>query len=319
VRAAEIKRWLRLVGSRAAEAGSEWVQAPCPLAPWRHGAGVDRNPSFGVRVEPGDSRTHCFSCGWSGSQMDLVFDLRGRGAKGVDLRRAMEMVEDAASGVEEGGAELRGFPSEEPEPVEPFPEYMVDAFEPAYHRDPGVARSGAVHPYLRARGVSFHSARRFDARWDPYRRRIVFPVRDFEGRLCGLHGRAVDPDAKPPYLVYRHEGRANPDVWLGEHWLDPERTLVVAESVFDLVGCAQVWPNAASPLSATVRAAKARRLDGFRRIVTVFDGDEAGRRGRARLAQMLPDASVRHVDLPDGADAGDVGVAELREILEPFL
>jgi len=35
--------------------------------------------------------------------------------------------------------------------------------------------------------------------------------------------------------------------------------------------------------------------------------------------KRLPDASVRHVDLPDGADAGDVGVAELKEILEPFL
>ena len=50
----------------------DWVTASCPLAPWTHAGGLDRNPSFGVHEGTGVSGVHCFSCGFSGGMMQLV-------------------------------------------------------------------------------------------------------------------------------------------------------------------------------------------------------------------------------------------------------
>lgn len=54
-----------------------WLSICCPLS-WRHEKGHDSNPSFGMRIDAKTpaSRCHCFSCNYSGDQMDLVFELK---------------------------------------------------------------------------------------------------------------------------------------------------------------------------------------------------------------------------------------------------
>jgi hypothetical protein len=53
-----------------------WVISPCPLGPWRHENGESGPEVFGIKVEPGDAQTHCFSCDWHGSMGDLVVTMR---------------------------------------------------------------------------------------------------------------------------------------------------------------------------------------------------------------------------------------------------
>src|SRR5690625_7874190 len=36
--------------------------------------------------------------------------------------------------------------------------------------------------------------------YDPFFNRIVFPIQDFEGRVCGCGGRTMDKDSKEKYL-----------------------------------------------------------------------------------------------------------------------
>src|SRR5690625_6342295 len=36
--------------------------------------------------------------------------------------------------------------------------------------------------------------------YDPFFNRIVFPIHDFEGRVCGFGGRTMDKDSKVKYL-----------------------------------------------------------------------------------------------------------------------
>src|SRR5262245_13841198 len=72
--------WLKRLGAKVpvVQVRGGWTVASCPLAPWTHDGGTDKNPAFAVRKELGDAFTHCFACGWHGAQSDLVTEMRHR-------------------------------------------------------------------------------------------------------------------------------------------------------------------------------------------------------------------------------------------------
>jgi hypothetical protein len=75
-----VKQFLLLIGATniRIDAAGEWVRCSCPLAPWLHSGGRDRNPSFGVVVpkEIGNTPSfHCFSCSSSGKLPKLLHNL----------------------------------------------------------------------------------------------------------------------------------------------------------------------------------------------------------------------------------------------------
>ena len=57
---------LKMLGSKIpmAQQRAGWFVASCPLAPWTHDGGTDKNPAFAVKKEPGDAFCTCFACGW---------------------------------------------------------------------------------------------------------------------------------------------------------------------------------------------------------------------------------------------------------------
>lgn len=315
----QIETFLAAVGRKPGPRSGKWVHTACPLAQWRHEGGTDSDPSFGVRDQPGDSRVHCFSCNYSGTAGDLVVELTRLGGE-IDVNAALNVLVEAEEGVplelKGKGYEVDVFEPSEPPHV--YPEEILDAFEPAIG-------DGVVHPYLETRHVPYAVVEKLALLWDPYRYRIVFPVRDFEGRLRGLHGRhdpeypyAAD-DVSVPYKMYPYEGETNAHVWLGEHWLDPEEIVVVAESVFDLARCLEVYDNVLSPLTAGLNVKKTKRLQGVARIVTVFDNDKAGERARKRLRMDLHGVWMKHVYLPPGKDAGDLPPGQLADLLGAYV
>lgn len=286
-----------------------WIQAPCPLAPYLHSKGRDRHPSFGVKNtgKAGPSPCKCFSCGQHGSPLSLLYRLRDLGAQ-HDYRALLDVIQkdeqDIRLAWEAEPYEERYFGViAQHDAVVPYPEAMRKHLQSAYGR---VGSRAWVHWYLRARSVSWRVARMLDLRWDARYQRIVFPVRDREGTLCGLHGRAVYPRPKIPYWMYRGPGKqTNPHVWLGEHWLDPARPVVLVESVFDLARVLAVYRNTACALHASVPERKVERLADCLDIVLMFDGDAAGDRGCEVIRQTLRDSRVRQIHLPPGTDPGD--------------
>lgn len=307
----QARKWAQVLGLKLGEAGPEWVHCACPRAPYAHRGGEDRHPSFGMKVMPGESRVHCFGCGFSGWQTTVLIDMEAhsqvfRYAEALDLIVTAE----ESAGIElDADYESAVFGDSDEEC--PFPEWVLGAFESAHF-------GGQVHPYLEKRSTPFEVAKHLDLRFDTFRQRIVFPVRDWESRLMGLHGRTVLADGKPPYLMYPWEGHTNPHVLLGEHWVNVEEPLVVAESVFDLARCFEIYENVVTPLTASISPRELERLVGARRIITLFDGDEAGDQARTKVTEWW-DGSVAHVYPPDGADAGDLAPEELEELLTPAI
>ncbi len=153
-------------------------------------------------------------------------------------------------------------------------------------------------------------------RWDAFRKRICFPVRDDQGRLRGLHGRDATGENSLPYLMYPHEHQTNPHIWLGEHYCDPEKTVVIAESVFDLARVYEHYTNVISPLTASLSKAKIDRLAGISAIVTLFDEDKAGMRARDKLTKYLSKVELLHVSPCEAEDAADLTSEEMRALLE---
>jgi len=175
-----------------------WLQAHCPLAPWRHGSGRDRRPSFGLRVnDTGYSAYKCFTCGSHGSIPGLV-RLLANYTNSDSLRNIARDAENA---------EIAGEPEHLPEWDDYYQEEEKRAFEwpnPAssFQRYPFAYGEAKATEYLRERGISLITAFVCGLRYDPEESRILFPVRTIFGRLCGFTGRACDKRTIPKVRDY---------------------------------------------------------------------------------------------------------------------
>lgn len=302
----DVAAWLDLVGVKpAAKHRDGWVVASCPLGPWRHQSGKDSDPSFAVRLEPGDNFTNCFSCGWHGKLSDLAVELMAVGAPGR-LGEALQRAESEAA-----NAPLIAPHGAAAAPPEPWPEWWLESFPPARSCPPAA-------DYLASRRTPERVADLLDLRYDNYRGRVVFPVRDDEGRLVGAQGRSVT-GSDLRYLTYTMGGASSGSVMLGEHWLDFDRPVLLVEGPFDLARVLQVYRNSAAILTAQISAAKVRRLRWATKIVTLLDAGAAGDAGRVAVDKHLRRAERVHLTTGEAKDPGDMYPFPLAELLYPHV
>jgi DNA primase len=152
-----------------------------------------------------------------------------------------------------------------------------------------------------------------DRRYDRFRDRIMFPIRDLRGRVIAFGGRVLG-DEKPKYLnspetpVFS-KGRELYGLFEANRAKGSLRRLVVVEGYMDVVALAQFGLTGAVATLGT--AAGTAHLDkAFRycnEVVFCFDGDEAGRRAAARaldvaLPALREQRQVRFLFLSEGED-----------------
>jgi hypothetical protein len=293
-----------------------WVVSACPLGPWQHEGGHSSPEVFGVKIEEGDPHCNCFACAWHGTAGDLVQRMIGlnklRPAIEVKWKKANALVWEAEE-TQEFDFDIPGVEellAAKPEGLIEFPDWWLGGFPRAW--DVGWARA-----YLTARNVSKKLSALLDVRCDPIQRRICFPVRDFEGVMRGMHGRATDPEMEPRYRAYRHAGKMNPIVWMGEDWVDRTKPIVAVEGPFDLMSVKRVYANVVSPLYATPSQEKLMRMADALEWITFYDRGAGGDNGRVRVDKALSaDHIVTHLHPPKGRkDPGEMGVNELVESL----
>lgn len=322
----QIKQWLQCLGAdTAASVSGEWVQCTCILAPWRHEKGTDSNPSLGIRIsKKAAGQVHCFACDFGGDQMDLLRELKqlvkseppGQEPHQYDFAGAMKMLvdaeEDAPLSLGDIGDYEEDVTSIHKDEGVMFPESWLNSFPQSYG-----------HPYLQTRDggpVPFAVAKALDLRYDPYRKRVCFPIRDRKGFLRGFHGRDVTGESPLKYLMYTYHKETNPMVWLGEHWVDFDRPVVIAESVFDLARIYQVYRNVVCPLTASIGPEKIKRMGDAMEVFCIMDEDKAGQRASDKLQKYLPGTVFKVVHLPEGCkDPGAMSVHQVALMLEPHL
>jgi len=297
----------------------------------------EKTPSFHVHVDR--QIYHCFGCGEGGNAISFLIQHENltfpEAARALAREVGIEIPEHAESGEPGLSERLRAANQiaqdlyrealASPEAA-PARDYLARrGLEPADLDRFGVGfapRSGrALLAALERRGVPVALGEkagllgRRERVFDMLRGRITFPIQDARGQVLGFGGRALSDDQTPKYLntpespVYRKR-----EVFYGlHHALSAMRRTeraVVVEGYFDRLamhraGVEEAVATCGTALTAEHARQIARRT---RRVVLVFDGDEAGQRAvDSSLAVLLPAGlRVEAVLLPGGEDPDDL-------------
>ncbi|HEX7021759.1 MAG TPA: DNA primase, partial [Trueperaceae bacterium] len=151
-------------------------------------------------------------------------------------------------------------------------------------------------------------------RYDRFRNRIIFPIKDSLGRVVGFSGRVLD-DSLPKYLN-------SPETEIFKkaqllYGLDRAKTpiresgeCIVVEGYMDVIALHQTgFTNSVAALGATLTREQAEELSRLdvQRLYLAFDADEAGQ--RAVLSGLEQSVGrhflVRAVRVPHGKDPAD--------------
>jgi DNA primase len=148
-----------------------------------------------------------------------------------------------------------------------------------------------------------------EKRYDRFRDRVMFPIRNVKGECIGFGGRVLG-DEKPKYLnspetpVFS-KGRELYGLFEARQALREHGFALVTEGYMDVVALAQLgFPNAVATLGTACTTDHVQKLFRFTdAVVFSFDGDAAGRRAaRKALDAALPFAtdvrSVKFLFLP---------------------
>ena len=307
-------------GSTGKRAGN--VVSRCPLGPWNHTNGVSSPEVFGVKLEEGDPRCNCFACDYKGTLGKLIQTMKGLQVTDprdvqLDFKTAVTLVGEAE---ETANYDVDSIPGIEERlaaganAYHEFPQDWLDTFPAAWSVP-------FARKYLFARNVPQWLATMLDLRADPMQKRVCFPVRGLDGKLYGLHGRAVDKGVEPRYRMYQHEKRTNPLIWLGENWVDTDKPIVIVEGPFDLLSVRRVYPNVVSPLFANPPFEKLKRMADADEWITLLDHGAGGDKGRERIDDAMgAKRIIKHLFPPHHRkDPGECTKLELIDLLAPHV
>ena len=306
----------------------------CPF----HG---EKSPSFSV--SPAKQFYHCFGCGKNGNAISFLMDHAGmsfvEAVKDLAQQYGLQVPEDDASPQDRARA------AEQREKQVTLSDVLEKAGQ-AYRRQ--LKNSPKAVSYLKGRGLSGEVARQYglgyapegwrslasvfpnyeepllvesglvilnteegqdNKRYDRFRDRVMFPIRNVKGDCIGFGGRVLG-DEKPKYLnspetpVFS-KGRELYGLFEARNALRDMGYVLVTEGYMDVVALAQLgFPNAVATLGTACTADHVQKLFRFTdSVVFSFDGDAAGRRAaRKALDGSLPFAtdvrSVKFLFLP---------------------
>lgn len=150
-------------------------------------------------------------------------------------------------------------------------------------------------------------------RYDRFRDRLMFPIRDRRGRVIGFGGRVLG-DGTPKYLnspetPIFHKGNELYGLYeLKQHHRDPDKVLIV-EGYMDVVALAQFGVDYAVASLGTSTTAEQFQLllRSAKEVVCCYDGDRAGTEAAWRaletaLPLLKPGDQVRFMFLPQAED-----------------
>ena len=307
----------------------------------------EKSPSFSV--SPTKQFYHCFGCGAHGSAISFLMEYSGLGyvdtiedlarSAGLDVPReertandvarqqqAMALSEVMSSAAEWYRQQLKGVSR----PVEylkgrGLTGEIAKRYGLGYAPDGwqgleavfGTYANDEVAKTLLEGGLLIQSEQNENhqtaRRYDRFRDRIMFPIRNPKGQVIGFGGRILD-QGEPKYLNSPEtplfsKGNTLYGLFEARQAIRAQEYVLVCEGYMDVVALAQLgFPNAVATLGTACTANHVRMLlRQTDRIVFSFDGDAAGQRAAQRaleacLPLMSDDKEIRFLFLPTEHD-----------------
>jgi DNA primase len=141
--------------------------------------------------------------------------------------------------------------------------------------------------------------------YDKFRNRVMFPIRDFTGRMTGFGGRVLNPEDQPkfmnsPQTAVFDKGRLLYAFDLARKSIRSQDQVVIVEGYLDVIALHQGgFTNVVSPMGTALTDEQLRALKRLtRRIVLALDPDAAGQKATLRgleLARQAMDHSTEMV------------------------
>ena len=288
----------------------------------------EKSPSFSV--SPAKQFYHCFGCGKSGDAISFLMAQAGldfvEAVQDLARQAGLQVPDDNSSPADkERAAAARQKQATLSEVLEKaaaaYRQHLHDTPHAiAYFKSRGV--SGAIaeryglgyapdgwrslascfarydDPLLAESGLVIVNAEDGGKRYDRFRNRVMFPIRNVKGECIGFGGRVLGQD-KPKYLnspetpVF-HKGHELYGLFEARSAIHEQGYALVTEGYMDVVALAQRgFPNTVATLGTACTPEHVQKLLRFTAsVVFSFDGDAAGRRAaRKALDGALPHAS----------------------------
>jgi DNA primase len=312
---------------RLKRAGRNWVG----LCPFHN----EKTPSFSVNAERGFF--HCFGCGVGGTVFDFVMRLEG-----LTFPEAVESLARRYGVTLPETHEPGGPPPGEREAMYRANEFVAAFFSHVLWKTPA---GEAARAYLRGRAIADETARSFliglapaqpgllvnalrrrglleaaiksgvvrrdgGAMRELFAGRLMFPIRDAQGRVIAFGGRVLD-ERLPKYInspespIYS-KARNLYGLYEARQALGRADRAIVVEGYFDAIAVSQAgFKEVVASLGTSLTVEQLRLLARYtRNVIACFDGDQAGRKASMRALEIFLGAGLlgRGVFIPAGFD-----------------
>lgn len=298
----------------------------------------EKTPSF--HVDPAKQFFHCFGCGAGGDVFSFVMQYEH-----VEFPEAARILADRAGIRFEQSHEERPRDGLDKNSLYKLHEELAQFYADALLKDPAAA---AARAYIKERelddalsdfqlgfappqpnalaewakkrehapallekaGVLLPNDRG-GAAYDRFKGRLMFPIRDEQGRVVGFSGRIMDQSSPAKYVnspetpLFK-KSRILYGLDRARQHVTNDRRAVVCEGQIDVIRCHLAGiRTAVAPQGTALTDAHALLLKRYAdEVVLVFDSDTAGQNAVLRGAEVLLQSglTVRVVSLPPGED-----------------
>lgn len=298
----------------------------------------EKTPSF--HVDPGKQLYHCFGCGVGGDVFSFVMQYENVSfpeaarilAERAGIRFEQHQPDQPGDGIDKSSlyrlhedlAQFYANTLEKHADAEPARAYLnerdLDAARTDFQIGFAPPQTGALMEWAKQRkhapallekaGVLLPSDRG-GAPYDRFRGRLMFPIRDEQGRVVGFSGRILDQSSQAKYVnspetALFKKSRLLYGLDRARHQMTQERRAIVCEGQIDVIRChlADIR-TAVAPQGTALTEAHAVLLKRYAdEVILVFDSDTAGQNAALRGAETLLQAglTVRVAALPAGDD-----------------
>lgn len=278
--------------------GGEWWGC-CPLH-------EEKTPSFSIN--PAKGSWHCFGCGAGGDVITFVEKMNHCTTK--------EAIELLGGNFQHSSNYVPTMTRRTPAQEKPVNNSWQDRLRGS---KPVVDTPG--EQYLASRGVDINAAMDADVKYHPLwysdpkinrrgRKAVLFPITDADGNLVGAEGRYIDGLEKTndAFLKAQSAGRKSLGVFATYRaW--QQRYILLAEGPINALSLAMAgFPAIATCGAANLPAWIPERCRG-KRIITFFDNDQGGEKGRMKIAHALQKYGLTSRNIPvliPGFDINDL-------------
>jgi DNA primase len=295
---------------------------------------TEKTPSFSVNRERGFF--HCFGCGAGGTVFNFLMRMDGltfpEAVRSLAQRYGVELPERAEPGMERG----------ERESLQRANQVAAEFFS---HVLWNTEDGAAAREYLKSRAITTETARAFMLGYAPsrpgslaralerrglrdagirlglirgdseglrdlFRARVMFPIRDAQGRVTGFGARVLD-DRLPKYLnspespLYS-KTRTLYGLYEARQEIARRDRAILVEGYFDAIALWQAgFKETVAGCGTALTVEQLRVLARYtRNVIACFDGDDAGRRASLRALEIFLEAGLlgRGIFIPAGYD-----------------